>query len=165
MKLNRRSFFALLGSAFVKKPPGSVKWVPGYSDMISATMYHYRHRLRDSIIPSQSVYQLIKSKIDRANTNLNIQLVNSLYLIDKPRTHGRLVGIERIPPMVLIPDDLRKQKLWANRVEAIQSEALDKLNQWEFDFICSMEQLLNDGRMLTELQDKKLESIYARYTK
>jgi hypothetical protein len=49
-------------------------------------------------------------------------------------------------------------------LEAIESEASDKLNDWETQFIGSMQTKLLKGHNLTEFQAKKLEEVYVKYT-
>lgn len=50
-------------------------------------------------------------------------------------------------------------------IEAIVDEASDDLSDWESTFIESLNQRLNNNQNLTELQAKKLESIYSEKTK
>lgn len=50
-------------------------------------------------------------------------------------------------------------------VDAILTEALDKLNEWESDFIDDIAIRVANGWKLTQSQEAKLESIYAEKTK
>jgi len=52
--------------------------------------------------------------------------------------------------------------MWLN---TILDEALDKLNDWETNFIEDISIRLNAGWPLTEAQAEKLEQIYANKTK
>lgn len=57
------------------------------------------------------------------------------------------------------PNDTHKH--W---VEAILAEALDKLNDWETNFMEDISTIVLNGRTLTESQEKKLEQLYAKHT-
>jgi hypothetical protein len=50
-------------------------------------------------------------------------------------------------------------------LEAIVDEAQDELNDWENNFIDSIEMRIRNRWPLTESQEKKLEQIYAEKTK
>jgi hypothetical protein len=58
----------------------------------------------------------------------------------------------------------KDQDLLRNWVEAILMEASDDLNDWEKNFISDMENRLDRGQRLTQLQEEKLEQIYAAKT-
>jgi hypothetical protein len=59
------------------------------------------------------------------------------------------------------PQPIEVYRSW---VDAITSEASDKLNDWETNFVNDMDDRLSMMRNLTEGQAEKLESIYAKYT-
>jgi hypothetical protein len=59
------------------------------------------------------------------------------------------------------PQPIEVYRSW---VDAITSEASDKLNDWETNFVNDMDERLSLLRQLTEGQAEKLESIYAKYT-
>jgi len=59
------------------------------------------------------------------------------------------------------PQPIEVYRSW---VDAITSEASDKLNNWETNFVNDMDERLSLLRQLTEGQADKLESIYAKYT-
>lgn len=50
-------------------------------------------------------------------------------------------------------------------IDAILEEASDKINDWEANFIDSIQTSLNRYGKLTEAQENKLENIYAEKTK
>lgn len=56
-------------------------------------------------------------------------------------------------------------KVYAEWIAAIESEASDKLNDWETGFIASLTMRLDNGMTLSEAQAEKLESIYTKHTK
>lgn len=64
-------------------------------------------------------------------------------------------------PEVWKPKDHDTLVSW---LQAIQAEALDKLNKWEIDFIINIDYKLQRFHLLTEAQEKTLEKIYAKYT-
>jgi len=59
------------------------------------------------------------------------------------------------------PQDISVYQNW---VKAILDEASDSLNDWESDFIDSIQNRLDQNRNLTQSQAEKLESIYATKT-
>jgi len=59
------------------------------------------------------------------------------------------------------PQSIEVNRSW---VDAITSEASDKLNDWETNFVNDMDDRLSMMRNLTEGQAEKLESIYVKYT-
>lgn len=61
-------------------------------------------------------------------------------------------------PVKYTAEDFRR---W---VDAIKDEASDKLNDWELNFIDSIDRQLGAGRDLSERQIEKLETIYAEKT-
>ncbi len=64
-------------------------------------------------------------------------------------------------PEVWKPKDPKLLRSW---LDAILLEASDDLNDWEKNFIDDMEKRMDMNRPLTELQEKKLEQIYAAKT-
>lgn len=54
---------------------------------------------------------------------------------------------------------------YLNWVEAIYGEASDALNNWEVDFLDSVETKLRQKRQITQSQAEILERIYAEKTK
>lgn len=54
--------------------------------------------------------------------------------------------------------------VYINWIDSIIEESADKLNEWETDFLDSLENKLNKGNSLTERQAEILERIYVRYT-
>ena len=50
-------------------------------------------------------------------------------------------------------------------IDAILEEASDDLNDWETHFVTDIAIRIANGWSITELQEKKLESIYAEKTK
>lgn len=59
------------------------------------------------------------------------------------------------------PQSIDVYKSWVNTVT---SEASDKLNDWEMQFIGTIESKLLENRQLTQGQAEKLEQIYSKYT-
>lgn len=59
------------------------------------------------------------------------------------------------------PTDPEVLKSW---VEAIETEASERLNSWEINFVESISSQLRAGRILSEKQEKILERIYAEKT-
>lgn len=59
------------------------------------------------------------------------------------------------------PKEIEVYRAW---VESIKDESSDSLNDWETDFIDSIENRLDQNRNLTQGQAEKLESIYADKT-
>lgn len=59
------------------------------------------------------------------------------------------------------PQTIEIYKSW---IDAIESEASDKLNDWEQKFIGSIQTRLLKGNNLTEFQAEKLEQIYVAHT-
>lgn len=59
------------------------------------------------------------------------------------------------------PQSIDVYKSW---VMAITDEASDKLNDWEMQFIGSLESKLLQYQNLTQNQAEKLEQIYTKYT-
>lgn len=64
-------------------------------------------------------------------------------------------------PLQWEPLDISVYKSW---IEAIKDEASETLNDWESNFIDSIDERLSNGRNLTEGQATKLESIYSDNT-
>jgi hypothetical protein len=56
-------------------------------------------------------------------------------------------------------------EIYVSWVEAIESEASDKLNDWEQMFIGSIQTRLLNGVNLSQPQAEKLEQIYTKHTK
>lgn len=50
-------------------------------------------------------------------------------------------------------------------IQSIEDEASDRLSAWEVNFIDSLSQQLQYKTELSQAQEEKLESIYAKYTK
>ena len=59
------------------------------------------------------------------------------------------------------PQDISVYRGW---IAAITDEASDKLNDWETNFIASLDERLTLGRNLTEYQAEKLEEVYVKHT-
>lgn len=59
------------------------------------------------------------------------------------------------------PKDPSLLRSW---LEAVLLEASDSLNDWEKNFINSIEERLDKGFRLSESQEQKLEQIYAEHT-
>ena len=51
-------------------------------------------------------------------------------------------------------------EFYVDRVETLEAEAADELNEWETDFVANIQQRLSVGLNLTEAQTSKLEEIY-----
>ncbi len=64
-------------------------------------------------------------------------------------------------PPVWKPRDNDTLKVW---LEAIVNEASEQLNDWEMTFIENIGVKVLSGWTLTQAQEEKLESIYAKYT-
>lgn len=60
------------------------------------------------------------------------------------------------------PQDIEIYKSW---VSAILDEASDNLNDWESNFVTNIQYQLIRGKILTQPQADKLESIYTDKTK
>jgi hypothetical protein len=58
-----------------------------------------------------------------------------------------------------------ESEVYKNWVDTTIEKAEAKLNEWELKFIYSIKDRLASGSALTELQAKKLESIYFKKTK
>jgi len=71
-------------------------------------------------------------------------------------------GDNRMTPLAWKPQSNETHKQWMN---AIINEATDELNDWETKFIESLSAKVYNKESLSEGQEKKLEQIYARYTK
>jgi hypothetical protein len=54
--------------------------------------------------------------------------------------------------------------VYNNWINSIIEESSDKLNEWETDFLDSLQNRLNRGNNLTQNQAEILERIYIRYT-
>jgi hypothetical protein len=59
------------------------------------------------------------------------------------------------------PLDIDVYKSW---IQSILDEASDSLNDWESNFISNIDNQLTSGRILTQSQAEKLESIYNEKT-
>ena len=59
------------------------------------------------------------------------------------------------------PQSIEIYESWA---DAITNEALDKLSQWEFDFVVSIQIQLTNCRQLNQKQAEILERIYSEKT-
>lgn len=64
-------------------------------------------------------------------------------------------------PLAWEPQPIEVYRSW---VDAILSEALDELNEWETNFVNDMDERLSLMRQLTQAQAEKLETIYAEHT-
>jgi hypothetical protein len=59
------------------------------------------------------------------------------------------------------PQTIEIYKSW---VDAVTSEASDKLNDWESQFIANITMRLDNGIQLTQPQAEILERLYTEYT-
>ena len=59
------------------------------------------------------------------------------------------------------PQSIEVYKSWT---DALEYEALDKLNDWELSFISSITMRLDKGIDLTQSQAEILEKIYTKHT-
>lgn len=55
--------------------------------------------------------------------------------------------------------------IYRNWLDTIIFEAEENLNDWERNFLASIEERLDINRPLTELQEKTLERLYVKLTK
>lgn len=81
-------------------------------------------------------------------------IINGIYYMYWPLKEFSMAEIWR-------PQEIDIYKYW---IDMIKSEASDKLNSWEIDFINSLDSRLERNINLTENQANKLESIYVKYT-
>lgn len=71
----------------------------------------------------------------------------------------------KLPTPIDNPFDEDKWRLHTQWASTITEEAIEKLTEWEFDFISDMTFKLENQYPLTQAQAEQLERIYTEYTK